>query len=161
MRRGGLRNRKSRWPSREARSGHDPRGSIARPHPAASSMRSRGTLTQARRANCRSLMTGQETMPPAENAPASFGLLSDLFCLRGYTSSRPRKSERKNPILAGDDDVRSAGLELRSIGVTQCNQRRGTAQSSHFKPATRRNSLTLDVTSVAPRRRAWAASSTS
>lgn len=33
-------------------------------------------------------------------------------------------------------------------------RRRGTAQSSHFKRATRRNSLTFDVTSVAPRRRA-------
>ncbi len=38
---------------------------------------------------------------------------------------------------------------------------RGAAQSSQRSPATRSNSLTFEVTSVAPRRRAWPASSTS
>ena len=46
------------------------------------------------------------------------------------------------------------GQRSGSLGVAWRTQRRGTAQSSHFRPATRTNSFALDVTSVAPRRRA-------
>jgi hypothetical protein len=37
---------------------------------------------------------------------------------RGYTSSRPRKSDRKRAILAWDDDVRSTQPEIGSIGIS-------------------------------------------
>ena len=96
--------------------------------------------------------------PPAgrgASSPASLACewASTRFA-RVSPCGHPRKSERKSAMFACDDDVRSTTPEKPSIGVARRQRRRGTAQSSHFKPATRRNSLTLDVTSVAPRRRA-------
>ena len=73
-----------------------------------------------------------------------------------------RESTRVLPSHAVKRD-RQCDVETRALlgFLTGSHQRRGTAQSSHFKPATCPNPRTFDVTSVAPRRRACPASSTS
>lgn len=83
-------------------------------------------------------------------------IMCDLAARTGEAQrSTLRKSDRNSAIFACAEDVRSTGPEIRFIGASlECNQRRETAQSSHFSPATRANSFALDVTSVAPCRRA-------
>jgi hypothetical protein len=43
---------------------------------------------------------------------------------RGYTSSRPRKSDRNRAIFAADDDVRSTDLEITSMRSMSCSATR-------------------------------------
>jgi hypothetical protein len=54
---------------------------------------------------------------------------------RGYTSSRPRKSDRNRATFASGEDLCSTGSEIWSMRLMSCAQRREAAQSALFVSA--------------------------